>query len=67
LPDVPVKMLKESTADGKVFDATNLRKEWAKACVAAGLGVQEPVDKAGNQRYTGLTLHDLHGPRSRTC
>jgi hypothetical protein len=27
--------------------------------VAAGLGVQEPVDKAGNRRYTGLLLHDL--------
>jgi len=27
--------------------------------VAAGLGVQEPVDKAGNRRYTGLIIHDL--------
>jgi hypothetical protein len=53
-------MLKVSTKPGGlVFDGTNLRKEWAKACVAAGLGVQEPVDKAGNRRYHGLLLHDL--------
>jgi integrase len=57
LPDVLIKMLKESTADGdKVFDATNLTKAWHKACVAAGLGV---LEKEGSQRYSGLIIHDL--------
>ena len=44
---------------GKVFDSTNLHKEWAKACVAAGLGTLRPADKAGNRRYSGLIIHDL--------
>jgi integrase len=60
LPDVLVAMLKASDRKGElVFDDTNLRKEWAKACTAAKLGSQEPVDKAGNQRYHGLKIHDL--------
>jgi integrase len=55
-----VAMLKASTKEGnKVFDGTNLRKSWAAACVKAGLGVQEPIDKAGNRRYDGLIIHDL--------
>lgn len=44
---------------GPLFDATNLRKAWAKACVAAGLGTLEKLDKNGNQRYSGLIIHDL--------
>ena len=57
LPDVLIKMLKESTAGGdKVFDATNLTKAWRKACVAAGLAV---LEKEGGQRYSGLIIHDL--------
>jgi integrase len=57
LPDLLIKMLKESAADGdKVFDATNLTKAWHKACVAAGLGV---LEKEGSQRYSGLIIHDL--------
>jgi hypothetical protein len=57
---VLVAMLKESTKAGnKVFDDTNLRKSRAKACAADGLGVEEPVDKAGNRRYTGFIIHDL--------
>jgi integrase len=59
MPDVLIGMLKMRRQEGKVFDGTNLRKSWAKACVAAKLGALEPVDKAGNQRYTGLVLHDL--------
>ena len=60
LTDELVKMLKESTKEGvRVFDSTNLRKAWNKACAAAGLGVLEPVDKMGNRRYTGLIIHDL--------
>jgi integrase len=55
-----VAMLKTSTKEGnQVFDGTNLRKAWNAACTAAGLGVQGPVDKAGNRRYTGLIIHDL--------
>ena len=55
-----VAMLKASTKEGnKVFDGTNIRKAWASACVKAGLGVQEPIDKMGNRRYTGLIIHDL--------
>ena len=60
MPPVLVAMLKESTKAGnKVFDDANLRKSRAKACAAEGLGVQEPVDKAGNRRYTGFIIHDL--------
>ena len=38
-----------------MFDSTNLRKEWLKACDAVGLGT---LDKKTWQ-YTGLTVHDL--------
>jgi len=58
LPDELLPLLKKP-GNSKVFEDTGLRKSWAKACVAAGLGVQEPVDKAGNRRYTGLIIHDL--------
>lgn len=45
---------------GRVFDATNLRKEWTRACVAAGLGRKiEVPGKPYDPRYEGLTLHDL--------
>jgi integrase len=50
MPDVLIGMLKMQRQEGKVFDGTNLRKSWAKACVAAKLGELELVDKAGNQR-----------------
>jgi integrase len=60
LPGVLVKMLETmKNKQGKVFDSTNCRKEWAKACSAVGLGKLQPVDKNGNQRYTGLIIHDL--------
>jgi hypothetical protein len=49
----------EQKNEGKALDSTNLRKEWAKACVAAKIGVLEPKDKAGNQKYVGLIIHDL--------
>ena len=43
LPSVLVAMLCEmkpekSASTGKVFDGTNLRKEWMDACAACGLG-----------------------------
>ena len=36
-----------------VFDATNLRKDWATACHGLGLGAKD------GWRYSGLMLHDL--------
>jgi integrase len=60
LPDVLVKMLKGiEPKDGIVFDATNLRKAWHKACSAAGLGKLEEVEGRPDPRYTGLIIHDL--------
>ncbi len=47
---------------GTVFDAINLRVEWARACSAVGLGRMEEQESAkGNkwQRYSGLIVHDL--------
>jgi integrase len=59
-PDVLVKMLtKIEPKEGPVFDATNLRKAWQKACVAAGLGTLTEVDGKADPRYTGLIIHDL--------
>ena len=60
LPDVLVKMLDQvEDQTGPVFDATNLRKAWHKACVAAGLGKLEEVEGKDDPRYTGLIIHDL--------
>jgi integrase len=60
MPDVLVKMLaKVEPKKGKVFDTTNLRKAWQKACVAAGLGTLTEVDEKSDPRYTGLITHDL--------
>jgi integrase len=47
---------------GTVFDDTNLRTEWAKACTAIGLGTTEEQESdEGNKwsRYSGLIIHDL--------
>jgi integrase len=49
---------------GKVFDDTNLRVEWQKACAACGLGTRtlmQPKDENGYPwyRYEGLSIHDL--------
>jgi integrase len=45
---------------GRVFDGTNLRKEWTKACAAAGLGTLTPVEgRPYDPIYSGLTLHDF--------
>src|SRR5258708_23249355 len=60
LPDVLVKMLsKIEPKEGTVFDTTNLRKAWQKACVAACLGALTEVDEKADPRYTGLIIHDL--------
>jgi integrase len=45
--------------EGTVFDDTNLRKEWQKACVAAGLGTFTKVEGVPDKRYNGLIIHDL--------
>jgi integrase len=39
--------------------STNLRKEWHKACVAAGLGRFIEVEGKPDPKYTGLIIHDL--------
>lgn len=60
LPDALVRML-ETVEDksGLVFDGTNLRKCWHKACVATGLGTLAEVEGKRDPRYTGLIVHDL--------
>src|SRR5260370_9030983 len=45
--------------EGTVFDATNLRKDWQKACAAADLGTLTEVEGKPDPRYTGLIIHDL--------
>jgi integrase len=65
LPSVLVDILKQQKPKkGSVFDGTNLRTEWARACTAVGLGTMEemePTTKDGFPwtRYTGLHVHDL--------
>lgn len=45
---------------GRVFDTTNIRKEWRKACAAVGLGrIIQVEDRPYDPRYEGLTLHDF--------
>jgi len=42
-----------------VFDATNLRKEWQKACARCGLGRIISVEGKQDPVYESLTIHDL--------
>ena len=55
----------EKDADSRqtrVFSAVNLRVEWQRACVLAGLGTRETIKpEDGHQwfKYRGLRLHDL--------
>ena len=46
---------------GKVFDGTNLRTEWERACAAVGLGTRTKVEGEDYtwHRYRGLIVHDL--------
>src|SRR5207253_105987 len=54
LDEVSTMLKKQFRKEGQpVFDATNLRKEWATACHKLGLGVKD------GWRYHGLTIHDL--------
>ena len=51
---------KNRTETGRVFDTTNIRKEWTKACAAVGLGRIIAVEgRPYDPRYEGLTLHDF--------
>jgi len=60
LPDVLIAMLEAvEHKSGTVFEGTNLRKAWHKACVAAGLGTLTEVEGKPDPRYTGLIIHDL--------
>ncbi len=60
LPDLLVAMLQPiEPKEGHVFNATNLRKEWRKACAATGLGTLQKVEGTYDLRYTGLIIHDL--------
>lgn len=63
LPPVLVDILSAvEPKSGRVFDDTNLRVEWSKACEAVGLGTRvKEVSKSGNiwYRYDGLIVHDL--------
>jgi integrase len=50
------KMLKKMfrTEDGPVFDFTNYRAEWQKACHKVGLGVRDE-----KRCFDGIRIHDL--------
>ena len=65
LPSPLVAMLREiEPKRGRVFDETNLRVEWERACAACGLGKRTLVERKDENsypyhRYNGLLLHDL--------
>jgi len=61
LPPQLVMMLTDiEPKTGRVFDGTNLRKEWMKACAAAGVGTLTEVEgRPQDPVYSGLRLHDL--------
>ncbi|MGB8011536.1 MAG: site-specific integrase [Terriglobales bacterium] len=61
LPSVLRTLLAETEPKvGKVFDATNMRKEWMTACATCGLGRKiEVAGKKFDPRYEGLTVDDL--------
>lgn len=67
IPQVLIDRLeKMEPKTGHVFDTTNIRKEWMKACAACGLGrIIEVADKPYDPRYEGLTLHDLRRSAAR--
>jgi hypothetical protein len=63
LPDVLVDLLTQvDSKQDLVFDTTNLRKEWHKACAAAGLARFIEVEGKPDPKYTGLIIHDLRRP-----
>jgi integrase len=59
-PSLIMMLIDVEPKSGRVFDGTNLRKEWTKACAAAGLGTLTPVEgRPYDPIYSGLTLHDF--------
>ena len=67
MPSVLVKMPHDTKPrTGRVFDSTNLRKEWMQACAACGLGrIIEVPEKPYDPRYEGLTVQDLRRSAAR--
>lgn len=61
LPNPLVEMLRgQEPKEGRVFDATNLRKTFHQACASVGLGtLTEVPGKPYDPRYEGLIIHDL--------
>jgi len=62
LPSVLIMMLCGiEPKSGPVFDSSNLRTEWEKACAAAGLGTRTLVEggEYDYHKYEGLLVHDL--------
>jgi integrase len=63
IPDVVLNMLVDvEPKTGPVFDSTNLRTEWERACAAVGQGTLEEKKSAAGwkyHKYTGLIVHDL--------
>ena len=75
LPSVLADLLRDvPSKKGPVFDGSNLRAEWEKACAACGLGTRVRVEgerflrtdrkhlrrvKNAWYRYNGLILHDM--------
>jgi integrase len=64
MSDELMRMLKKQfrKGDAPVFDTTNFRKEWRKACAAVGLGkITKMKSKNGYrwEKYEGLIPHDL--------
>jgi integrase len=66
LPNVLVEMLrKQRKKDGLVFDSSNLRKSWEKACDAVGQGKITPLKGKKYYLYSGLMIHDLRRSGAR--
>ena len=61
----PFVLLFLKEREGPVFDGTNLRKIWHKACVAAKLATLTEVEGIADPRYTGLIVHDLRSSAIR--
>jgi integrase len=60
-PEVAALLQDREPKHGPVFDATNLRTEWEKACDATGLGKRVKVEGPAYDwhKYAGLRLHDM--------
>ena len=55
LGEISKQLRKVFRKPGPVFDFTNLRQEWCKACASLGLGKYDEKTR----RYEGLTIHDF--------